>query len=335
LNSEFQTIARDIPGAKTLDLAPDDAGDLWFNQSHDRYANGWLYLLRATRDDQGEKGFLINRDGFQVGLGYRNKTIYLVRPSGTTAVKNIREICRYLQERSESEIILKKVDEDLAQALECEDFFDSSKYIREQTLLEDEFRPELYVDLNELFPTIDTINPKARNLSRKVTRFLKASSICPEVHELHDDLMTVERIHRFLSKHQTKAKAYRLVVEAVCRANSRGPYISTVYQDSKSIEGVYVAERLSARTAGLYCAVTSKSAVGMTEWMDVSFFRKLHAMGITKLLLGGCETDGVRAYCNKLLAQSASYVTQTLVFKRPHGKALPELSKNAESLAAA
>ena len=63
-------------------LSPADA-DVFrnaFQREEICYANSWLYLLRATRDDQGGFGYKFVGNETLMGIGYRNNTLYLVHP---------------------------------------------------------------------------------------------------------------------------------------------------------------------------------------------------------------------------------------------------------------
>jgi hypothetical protein len=270
--------------------------------------------LRATRGDEGDEGFLITRAGLQTGLGYRNRTIYLLRPYGVTAATTLPNICRSLHARTGAKIIIKKVGTGLSKTPKSRSDFKSDKSLDDRTLLEDDYHPELRINLDRLFPGPDTINPTAKNLNKKYRKFANSSSTSFTLDELHNNRIALEDVKLFLSKHQSKGRAYSLIAEAVCRADPQGCFISSVYRDLNTIRGVYIAERLNSSTAGLYCALTLNPSNGMTEWMDVSFFQKLKAKGITEILLGGCETDGVYNYCKKLLAGPPSYRTESLVF---------------------
>lgn len=314
--NRFHKIALGIEGAEWLGLNPDQRSQAWPAKHRDRYADSWLYLLRATRNDRGDEGYLISRDNFTAGLGYRNGTVFLVRPQGHDIAGNIRGICHYLQWHDYDQIVIKKIDKALGEALMELGEFDACSTLNKPALLEDEAFPEFAVDLTKLFPKIYDVSPRARNLRRKLKKFEAGSSRPFCIGNSGSEALGIAEVIRFLGQDQEKRKAYSLMVKAALLGKQREDYITRLFHDSHyNVEGVYIGERLNAFTAGLYCAVTSRSGDGITEWMDACFFRQLYSIGIKQVLLGGCETAGVVAYCKKLLVEETSYCMIPLVLR--------------------
>lgn len=331
MTTDFHTIARKIQGIKPLGLTPDDDDQRWLRNGPVRYANSWLYMLRATRSDYGLRGFTVCRDDFQAGLGFRHNVIYLIHPIGPAAAVRLNEICKFFTANIDAKIVIKKVNSDLATSLKSTNAFASACRQDSKINLEDEYHRELFIDLDVLFVSRGVLNPKAAKLRQKIRRFKANSCLDFFVDELRD-ATTLGRAFRFLDR--PKSEAYTNIIDAVLSADLRPPYIASVYQNFNSVHGIYVAEQLSDDAVGLYCAVTSKSSPGMTEWMDVTFFQKLHELGIKKILLGGCENDGVMAYCKKLLVNFTSYSNEALIFAAEESKGSGNASWQTDRLAA-
>lgn len=81
------------------------------------------------------------------------------------------------------------------------------------------------------------------------------------------------------------------------------------------IRGVYITEKLSLNELGFYCGVTSKDEPGLTEWMDIHFFRKMFIEGIQTVYLGGAERDGIAQFIDKLLPYRPSYSVQAVLYR--------------------
>ena len=78
-------------------------------------------------------------------------------------------------------------------------------------------------------------------------------------------------------------------------------YVTGCFLDaSKNVHGIYISEKIADQATGLYCALSSLKAPGITEWMDYHFFKYLHESGYKQVYLGGSETSGVHQYVQKL-----------------------------------
>ena len=112
-----------------------------------------------------------------------------------------------------------------------------------------------------------------------------------------------------------QSEKYKSYIQMIREVSSQpgNTYTTRVYQDEQAtVHGLYVSETLAAGTMGLYCAVSSKRAPGITEWMDYDFFHQLYREGVHTLYLGGSETRGVDSYVKKLLPTEPSYLLQPL-----------------------
>jgi len=117
------------------------------------YASSWLYILRAARTKAGEPGYKYARGGILLGLGYRNRTLYLTRAYGQPSAHAVAGLCADLFAKSGCQIILKKVEPDLARQLLDLPHFHSPHAEIHPGILEDEAFPEHQVSLNSLFST--------------------------------------------------------------------------------------------------------------------------------------------------------------------------------------
>jgi hypothetical protein len=312
-----ERLLKALEGVSPLNHQWSDRFDHTLRRDEPRYADGWLYLLRATRDDFGQFGHVLARSSGYYGIGFRKNILYLLPPRSSAAVgglvSDIEYICSTVEQISGKSIILKQVDSSLALALLNSGHFKTAEDWTDRKLLEDEAYPEKLIDLDRLFAGSGDINSSAHNFRRKVIRFTRS---CEGLVDAPID-KTISKIADWAGPIGDKLMSYRLMIQAVSRANpfSERTYFSRIYQNIRGpIDGIYIAQRLHGRTAGLYCAITSKSWNGLTEWMDASFFRDLWEVGIRKLLLGGSETEGVVRYIRKLPTERPSITSQPLVY---------------------
>ena len=290
------------------------------------YANSWLYLLRSTRNDQGGFGYKFVGNETLMGIGYRNNTLYLVHPMGTGRFTATRDLICELHRRIQSPIILKKIDQELYEYLISTNLFQT--YAEGLTLFEEEAFPEHILPLPHLYsPEIGQYRQSSPFI-RKVRQFEKSSMKLLA----KKDTSAIESqpgFHSLFGSNPDKYKSYRQIIrEANSQRPGDGAYKVCVYYDEDAtIHGLYISELLEERCMGLYCAISSKSSRGITEWMDYNFFQQAFHDGIDSLYLGGSETHGVHEYVKKLFPIAPSYLMRPMAMYC-HNKELPYLNGN-------
>jgi len=292
-------------------LSPADA-DVFrnaFQQEALCYANSWLYMLRATRNDLGGLGYKFVGKDTIMGIGYRNNTLYLVHPMGCGSFDAIVDFCQQIRKKVACSIILKKIDRNLYERLSSTKLFQG--YVNDLALCEEEAFPENVLLLERLCsPGMDV---RSLPLLRKVKRFENGS-----MHLLAQrDCALIEKhpgFHNLFGHNSEKYRSYLQIIQEVdAHRVDDGRYTVCLYVDERAaMHGLYIGESWGAESMGLYCAVSSKSSPGITEWMDYDFFRQLFYNGIRYLYLGGSETQGVDAYIQKLLPVAPPYVMRTM-----------------------
>jgi hypothetical protein len=282
-----------------------------FQQEPARYCNSWLYLLRSTRNDQGEFGYKFAGKNALIAIGHRNNTFYLVHPMGSERFSATLDLCHAIQQNSSCTIVLKKLDQDLYSYLLASDLFRRSTAHSTTAFsnitLEEEAFPEHLLHLD----TLCDINSNAYQKSafiKKVKRFEKYSLSLSGTNDIeHQDFSTL------FSADSEKNKCYRQMIAAVT-SHQDAKYKTCIYCDKYGVaHGLYIAETLATGVMGLYCAVGSKKAPGITEWMDHDFFQQLYQQGIHILYLGGSETQGVDTYIKKLFPIAPPYLLRPMV----------------------
>ncbi len=290
-------------------LSPADA-DVFreaFQQEALCYANSWLYMLRATRNDLGGLGYKFVSADTVMGIGYRNNTLYLVRPVGPGCFDTIVDLCYYLRQRVTCAIILKKIDRHLYERLAATGLCRGQS--SDEELYEEEAYPENVLPLERLYSSgVDT---RSLPLLKKVKRFAKGTVQLVA----QKQAVAIEHhpgFHYLFDPSPQKYKSYLQIIREVdgCRSDR---YTVSLYLDERgAMHGLYISELLGAESMGLYCAVSSKGGPGITEWMDYDFFQQLFHAGIRYLYLGGSETRGVDAYIQKLLPTAPPYVMRPM-----------------------
>lgn len=255
------------------------------------YANSWLYILRASRGQEGEFGYKYIYNGTTIAIGYRNNTIYLVNSVGACDPKDIVDLCMHIKKIFSCRIILKKISEGLF--LELSKNRNFTQYSSEnKILLEDDVFPEnsIYLD------NFSHINHSLKSFYRYIKKLQKEDFKVTTV-LLSDDVNIKNLLHTFLSE---KASSYHEIIENISKYPDR--YYHAIYMNEKEEEifGFYAADKLSKDVVGLYVAVTSKHCKGVTEYLDFQFFRCMWEKGFKTMLLGGAETEGVNLYVKKL-----------------------------------
>ena len=298
-------------------LFPTDA-DLFrkaFQKEELCYSNSWLYILRSTRDNQGGFGYKFVGRETLMGIGYRNNTLYIVRPTGSGRFKTVLDLCSEIYNTLQCRVVLKKIDQELYKQLSATGLF--QEYTGDPALFEEEAFPEHVLQLEKLFPKNGGIENQSLPLLKKVRRFEKSpirlfSSSEPAI------IASCSGFERLFGPNPDKYKSYRQIIEEVgsLGAKDNKYKIRAYFDESQTLHGLYISELLGKESRGLYCAVSSKSFPGITEYMDYGFFRETFSEGTHFLYLGGSETQGVDAYIKKLLPIAPSYFMRPLVMRQ-------------------
>ena len=314
------------PNISRLSPADADVFRSAFQQEEICYANSWLYLLRSTRNSQGGFGYKFVGNETLMGIGYRNNTLYLVHPIGTGRFTATRDLVCKLRSRIQSPIILKKIDQELYGYLSSSNLFQA--YTEGSTLFEEEAFPEHILPLPHLYSLDIGLYRQSSPFIRKVRQFEKSSMKLLAKTDT-SDIESHPGFYRLFGSNPDKYKSYlQIIREASSQRPGDGTYKVSVYSDEDAtIHGLYIGERLPERRMGLYCAVSSKSSRGITEWMDYDFFQQVFHDGIDALYLGGSETQGVHAYVKKLFPIVPPYLMRPMVMYC-HNEELPRLNGN-------
>jgi len=296
-------------------LSPTDA-DLFrqaFRNEEICYANSWLYILRATRNDLGGLGYKFVGNETLVGIGYRNNTLFLVHPTGTERFQTIINLCPKIYNSLKCPIILKKIDQGLYEQLYSTKLFKEHEHTGDLMLLEEEAFPEHLLELEKLYSPSFGLYNQSIPFIRKVKRFEKTSIELVAKAEI-SDIETNAGFHNLLGYNLDKYKSYLQIINEVrsLRSDNSNYKVCTYYDETKTIHGLYIADLLEKHTMGLYCAVSSRSFPGITEWMDYDFFKQVFNEGIGYLYFGGSETIGVDAYVKKLLPNVPRYLMRPM-----------------------
>ena len=294
-------------------LSPTDA-DLFrttFQNEEICYANSWLYLLRATRNDQGQRGYKFVGDQTVMGMSYRHNTVYLVRPMGAGRFRTTLDLCHEIRSRMQCPIILKKLDQELYEYLCSTQLF--QKCADDSTLFEEEMFPEHILPLEKLYCADSGLYHQSIPFMRKVKRFAKSSPKLLAETQI-SDVESNPGFQNLFSFNPEKYKSYMQIMREIRSQQSEdGKYKVCVYYDEhKTIHGLYISELLKEKNMGLYCAVSSRAFPGITEWMDHDFFQQVFYDNIQYLYLGGSETQGVDAYVKKLFPSTPEYLMRPL-----------------------
>lgn len=300
-------------GEEISPLVPQDAAFFRtvFQREETSYSNSWLYLLRSTRDKQGEMGYKFVGRETVIGVGCRNNAIYLVHPMGSGRFHTTLDLCLTLAHTFQCPIILKKVDQRLYTYLQANPLFQTG--LEDISFLEEEAFSEHILSLEQLYHPRTGIYQQSIPFMRKVRRFEKSEKKLTAQPALNN----IEQNPGFqdlFKSHPEKYKSYKQMIQAVQRDEKGNHHYKTcVFYDEQSIvQGLYIGERLGRESMGLYCAVSSRSMPGITEWMDYHFFQQVYADGIPYLYLGGSETIGVDTYIQKLFPVVPTYQMRPL-----------------------
>jgi len=280
------------------------------------YAKSWLYLLRASRYSNGELGCKIFHNNMLLLLGYRNDLCFIVNPASLNVIPLVMSVCERLHDRKRCGIILKKVNSTLASYLLDTGHFESISNTFQPNALEDDLFPEHEVFLEDLFNSDLSLKQSARIVARSVRRFQKETRLI-EAKSWISYEQARQGLQRLSASNSDKYNSYLPIIQTVfLHSSPNSSYRCMCFHENELIHGLYIAEYLGNNsTMGLYCALSSRDGKGITEWMDIEFFRDMYRCGVKKILFGGSETLGVHNYVQKLFVRKPSNISYTLKYK--------------------
>jgi len=283
------------------------------------YASSWLYALRVCRDELGLPGRSGHIGTTHVGIGVHHGSISLLPLAFSDPLKASKTCADLYHELStdlpDVPILLKRLPWKIAQPLLLTEQFVIANHNLSDWILEDDSFPELEVMTDRL--------GDAHALARGVRRFARRGV---EVALCRDGVSATKArtvLRTICGSDHDKFCAYRAIVDEAFHPSRRADYLTWLFQDSDPphrYRGLYVVDSLGAKTAGLYCAVSSRDVGGLTEWMDMKVLCEMAARGFDRVLLGGSETSGVFAYTQKLLPVPASSPGITIVRRDTVGR---------------
>jgi len=320
--SQLSQPERNIPipafmsGFSRLSPADTDFFHELFQKEEVCYANSWLYLLRAARDDQGDLGYKFVGKSLVAGIGYRNGSFYIIRPiGGASRYDELIDLCMRIYENFRSPIILKKIDQVLYNQFSEAQSFGIDRDSLE--LFEEEAFPEHVLQLGRLFEPTGEMKRHLQPFLKKVRRFEGQTRLWAVRNAAWKELESNPGFWGVFGYNPDKYKSYmQILKEASAARGDHRRYRNCAYYDERgTLHGLYVSELYQPGIMGLYCAVSARSFSGITEWMDYDFFQQLFQEGIHTLYLGGSETEGVHGYVQKLLPVVPSYLMRPLLIR--------------------
>jgi GNAT superfamily N-acetyltransferase len=299
-----------ISGISTLTFEDEQLFRMAFANELLQYAHSWLYVLRAAHVNAGSMGFKFISQNLVAVIGYRHNCIYVTPIFDTTGGVKLQQLCEVVTRQIDLPILIKKMRPAV---------FDQLSYRKvnaTQLLLEDDSHPEMVLHLNRLFISSDgTLNPTARKLQRRALSFEQLDIDLAIVENI--TTISFEKIKNFLALDAEKYASYLPIIRYLyTQKPDRYKYRVVIFIGRKSgrIRGLYMTEVLSLTDVGMYGGITTKDVGGITEWMDVYFFRQLFLDGIRTVHLGGAENQGIANYVRKLVPYKPAYLTQTVLF---------------------
>jgi len=304
-----------ISGVTPLTFADEQLFRTAFSKHRLLYGHSWLYMLRAAHIDNGSMGYKYADHELVAAIGYRHDFIYVTPLFDGTGGVRLRQLCRELFKASGKSILIKKFQHQSFEQLSVQSL-DASKGLP----LEDDTCPETVLHLQKFFVSKDgTVNPIAKKLIRRARAFERLGLEFQIVEDVTK--VPLEKIERFLAADPEKHASYLPIVRYLhTQTADRYKYRVMVFLHKGEIRGLYMTEVLSMTELGLYGGITSKDVGGITEWMDIHFFRKAFLEGIQTIHLGGAENEGIAEYISKLLPYRPSYFAQTVLYDYTAGK---------------
>lgn len=260
--------------------------------------------------ESGTLGYKYVSHHAQVIIGYRHGHLYLTPIFDSTKGHELQRLCHKLTDCLGLPIVLKKFDAERYPHITV-----SPPVRRDSVMVEDDAEPETVLHLQKLFASdAGALNP----VSRKLLRRAKSFEYHAENTEVIEDIRKVplKKIEAFLARDKEKHANYIEILRYMHgQAHDRFKYKAMIFLIDNEVRGLYMVEVLSVNEVGLYGAITSKDVGGITEWMDIYFFKSLYTEGIRTIYLGGAENSGIAFYISdKLFAHRPGYRVTAMMF---------------------
>lgn len=306
--ADLRQILLETPGVTALTHADEQLFRAAFAKHALQYAHSWLYMLRAAHLEQGELGYKYVSSRMVAVIGYRHNFIYVTPLFDTTAGIELQKICDRLFLTTSKPVLIKKF-----MPRSFNQLTPAANIPPDELPLEDDTCPETILKLPRLFVTADgQVTPMAKKLVRRARAFEKTGISFDITEDIAD--VPFEKVKEFLAKDQEKFASYLPIVKYLyTQKTDPYKYRVMIFTHKGRVRGLYMTEILSLTDVGLYGGITSKDAGGITEWMDIYFFRTLYRAGIQTLHLGGTENIGIAEYIKKLFPHKPEYVSQTIL----------------------
>jgi GNAT superfamily N-acetyltransferase len=303
---DAQLILR-IPGISLLTFDDEQLFRTTFSVHGIQYSHSWLYTLRAAHTDDGKMGFKYTSKDMIAVIGYRHEYVYVTPVFDATGGNELQRLCDALCRILRRPVLVKKILRQDYQQIQFQTVSDQASLP-----LEDDSYPETILQLDRLFVSPDgTINPLAKKLARRAQSFERAGITFRVIEDIRE--IPFEKIERFLALDPEKYASYLPIVQYLyTQKPDRYKNRLMIFMHKGRVRGLYMTEVLSLTELGMYGGITSKDIGGITEWMDIYFFRKMFNEGIQTIHLGGSENKGIAEYVGKLLPHRPSYFAQTL-----------------------
>jgi len=315
-----------IPGVSPLLRDDEQLFRVAFSSHQLQYAHSWLYILRAAHVNAGEMGYKYVSNELVAAIGYRHDFIYVTPVFDTTGGMRLHQLCDKLFKATARPVLIKKF-----QHAVFDQVVPATKIETRKLPLEDDTCPETVLHLQKFFVSSDgEVNPVAKKLIRRARAFENSGL----TFDILDDITSVpfEKIERFLAQDPEKYASYLPIIEYLYTQKADPyKYRVMVFMHKNEVRGLYMTELLSLTEVGMYGGITSKDTGGITEWMDIHFFRKLLADGIAVVHLGGAENEGIAEYVRKLFPHRPAYFAQTILYD--HGSEWQDVPAHIRSVA--
>lgn len=302
-----------IPGVSSLVFGDEPLFRVAFPKDAVYYSRSWLYVLRASHLDDSRLGYKYFTSDLVVVIGHRNGYTYVTPVLDTTKGIRLRELCDALVEATGYQVILKKL---LPTILVTESTFEAEVQPGRTILpLEDDSVAESLLRLDKLFINKSgVLNPVAKRVARKVHAFEIRGGRLTAVDDISQ--VPLSSVERFLRQWPEKYASYMPMIRYLhAKKDSLHFYRSMVFMDGDDVKAVYLAEKMSLQEIGLYCGVTARDEPGITEWMDVFFFKTLLREGSKIVYLGGAEREGIAHFCSKLIPYKPDYTVRATLYR--------------------
>lgn len=298
-----------VPGVGRLSYQDEPLFQIAFSNTTPYYAHNWLYVLRASHSDSGELGFKYYSPELVAVIGIRNKYVYITPIADTTSGIKLNQLCSSILQTTGLRVVLKKIP---SQILET----NIAHKVTRGVPLEDDSLPETTLRLDKLFIGEEgTVNPAIKHVMRRAAAFGKKGKSLTAINDIRK--VPLEALEHFLRPWPQKYRSYRPMLHYLHSLKEiPSHYYCTVFIEQQKVRGIYIIDRFALTEAGFYCGVTAKDEPGITEWMDVYFFRRLLLQGVTTVYLGGSERLGVAGFIHKLLPQTPPYAVRAGLYHK-------------------